>query len=182
MVRQDIITAHRNNILRIKMKYTLFIIIGMLVSSITNAQQFMMSSVGILSGSSSNATSINFKSNATCIDVQSGIAVYKGTRSFGDFAVDCAITQQFNSLGIKLFPNPVRTSTKVKFINTPPLTETFSLSIWSTEGAMLFSKKETGYDIFQGVLIDLSNLASGSYVLKIESTKYMDAIKFIKAN
>ena len=142
----------------------------------------MMSSVGVLSGSSSNATSINFKSNANCIDVQTGIAVFKGTRSFGDFAVNCAITQQFNSLGIKLFPNPVRTSTKVKFINTPPLTETFNLSIWSTEGAMLFSKKETGYNIFQGVLIDLSSLASGTYVLKIESTQYVDAIKFIKAN
>ena len=152
------------------------------MATTSHAQQFMMSSVGILSGSASNATAINFKSNANCIDVQTGIAVFKGVRSFGDFAVNCEVTQQFNSLGIKLFPNPVRTTTKVKFINTPPLSDNFNLTVWNTEGAMLYSRKETGYTLFQGVLIDLSNLASGTYVIKIESTQYVDAIKFIKAN
>ena len=147
-----------------------------------HAQSFMMSSVGIMPGTSSNVTALNYKSNANCIDVQSGIAVFNGTRNFGDFAINCAITQEFNQLGIKLFPNPVRTSTKVKFINTPPLTDNFSVSIWNTEGVMMSSIKESGYNIFQGIVLDASNLVAGSYVLKIESTKYVDALKFIKAN
>jgi hypothetical protein len=71
---------------------------------------------------------------------------------------------------------------KIKLNNTPPLTETFSLSIWTTEGALIRSQKETGYNLFQGLNIDLSGLVSGTYILKIESPTYVDAIKFIKAN
>jgi hypothetical protein len=89
---------------------------------------------------------------------------------------------KFNSLGIKLFPNPVNGATNVKFINTPPFTETFNLSIWSTDGAIINTRKETGYNLFQGLTMDLSGLTPGSYVLKIESSNFVDAIKFIKAN
>jgi len=156
--------------------------VGTMLFNKADAQSFLMSSVGMMSNTSSNATAVNFKSNATCIDVQSGIAVFSGTRGFGEFAVNCAIAQEFNTLGIKLFPNPARTTTKAKFINTPPLTETFSVSIWNTEGAMISTRKETGYSIYQGIMLDVSNLISGSYVLKVESTQFVDAIKFIKAN
>lgn len=166
----------------VKSKLGMCIVSILLVSASVQAQSFLMSSVGMMSNTSSNATAVNFKSNATCIDVQSGIAVFSGTRGFGDFAVNCAIAQEFNTLGIKLFPNPARTTTKAKFINTPPLTETFSVSIWNTEGAMISTRKETGYSIYQGIMLDVSNLISGSYVLKVESTQFVDAIKFIKAN
>jgi hypothetical protein len=44
------------------------------------------------------------------------------------------------------------------------------------------SKKETGYNIFQGINLDLGNIIAGSYVLKIESSNYVDAVKFIKSN
>jgi len=36
--------------------------------------------------------------------------------------------------------------------------------------------------LFQGLIIDLSNLQAGTYVLKLESDNFMDALKFIKAN
>jgi hypothetical protein len=44
------------------------------------------------------------------------------------------------------------------------------------------TQKETGYNLFQGLNIDLSPLVAGTYVLKIESPAYVDAIKFIKSN
>ena len=138
----------------VKSKLGMCIVSILLVSASVQAQSFLMSSVGMMSNTSSNATAVNFKSNATCIDVQSGIAVFSGTRGFGDFAVNCAIAQEFNTLGIKLYPNPARTTTKAKFINTPPLTETFSVSIWNTEGAMISTRKETGYSIYQGIMLD----------------------------
>lgn len=96
--------------------------------------------------------------------------------------MNCEVTMKFNTLGVKLFPNPVRNSTKVKLLNAPPLTETFNLSIWNTEGAMVASRKETGYNLFQGLNMDLSSLTAGTYVLKIESSNFVDAVKFIKAN
>jgi len=76
----------------------------------------------------------------------------------------------------------VNITTKVKFVNTPPLTESFNLSVWTTDGALLSIRKESGYNLFQGINLDVSALGSGSYVLKIESQNYVDALKFIKAN
>jgi hypothetical protein len=143
---------------------------------------FMMSSVGTIANTTISSSAINFKSTANCIDVQSGVAVLNGTRANGQFAINCQVTMQYNTLGIKLFPNPVSSNTKVKFVNTPPLTETFNLSIWTAEGNLINTRKELGYNLFQGLTLDLGGLTSGTYVLKIESTQFVDAIKFIKAN
>ena len=144
--------------------------------------QIVMSSIGMMGNASSTISALNFKSIASCIDVQSGVAVLNGQRGNGQFTMNCEVTMKINSLGVRLFPNPVNHNTKIKLNNTPPLTETFSLSIWTTEGALIRSQKETGYNLFQGLNIDLSGLTNGAYILKIESQKYMDAIKFIKAN
>lgn len=143
---------------------------------------FMMSSMGSIPGASNTGMAIQFNSIATCLNVQNGVAVLNGVRGSGQFAINCEVTLKINSLGIKLYPNPVNTTTKVKFANTPPLTETFNLSVWTTYGVLLFTRKETGYNLFQGINLDVSALISGTYVLKIESENYVDALKFIKAN
>ena len=141
---------------------------------------FVMSSLGAMPGTTSSGLPINFNSIATCIDVQTGVAVLNGARGNGQFAINCEVTLRYNSLGIKMYPNPVNNATKIKFNNTPPLTEIFNLTILTTEGLLIKSQKETGYNIFQGLNIDLSDLIVGTYVLKIESPAYIDAIKFIK--
>jgi len=161
-------------------KYILLLFI-VLKCATANAQ-IVMSSIGMMGDASSTISALNFKSIASCIDVQSGVAVLSGKRGNGQFAMNCEVTMKINSLGVRLFPNPVNHFSKIKLNNTPPLTETFSLSIWTTEGALIRSQKETGYNLFQGLNIDLSGLTNGAYILKIESQNYMDAIKFIKAN
>jgi len=143
---------------------------------------FVISSVGSMAGTTSNGLAINFNSIAACINVQTGVAVLNGARGNGQFAINCEVTMKFNALGIKMYPNPVNKITKVKFNNTPPLNETFNLTILTTEGMLVKTQKETGYNLFQGLNIDLSGLIAGTYVLKIESPAYMDAIKFIKTN
>lgn len=157
-----------------------FLMIGVL----SKAQMgiFVMSSVGAMPGTASNGLAIQFNSIAACIDVQTGVAVLNGARGNGQFAINCEVTMKFNSLGIKMFPNPVNSTTKVKLNNTPPLNETFNLTIWTTEGMLVRTQKETGYNLFQGLNMDLSALIAGTYVLKIESPAYVDAIKFIKSN
>ena len=161
-------------------KYILLLFI-VLKCSMAEAQ-IVMSSIGMMGNASSTINALNFKSSTTCIDVQSGVAVLNGQRGNGQFTMNCEVTMKINSLGVRLFPNPVNHITKIKLNNTPPLTETFSLSIWTTEGALIRSQKETGYNLFQGLNIDLSGLTNGAYILKIESQNYMDSIKFIKAN
>jgi hypothetical protein len=154
------------------------------VSSMLKAQTpvFVMSSIGAMPGTNSTISAMNFKSDAACLDVQTGVVVLRGERNMGEFAMNCEVTMKFNTLGVKLFPNPVRNATKVKLLNAPPLTETFNLSVWNTEGAMVASRKENGYNLFQGLTLDLSALTAGTYVLKIESSNFVDAVKFIKAN
>ncbi|MCF8288829.1 MAG: T9SS type A sorting domain-containing protein [Chitinophagaceae bacterium] len=143
---------------------------------------FIMSSVGGLNNMSNNSMAVTFSSSATCLNVQNGTAVLSGDRGTGNFAINCEVNTIFNSLGIKLYPNPVGASTKVKFINTPPLTDQFTISVWNSEGFKINSAKATGYEIFQGKGMDFSSLIAGSYIIQIESEKYTDALKFIKAN
>ncbi len=166
------------------MKKSILLLSFLMILAIAKAQMgvFVMSSVGAMPGTASNGLAIQFNSIAACIDVQTGVAVLNGARGNGQFAINCEVTMKFNSLGIKMYPNPVNNTTKVKLNNTPPLTETFNLTIWTTEGMLVRTQKETGYNLFQGLNIDLSALVAGTYVLKIESPAYVDAIKFIKSN
>ena len=143
---------------------------------------FIMSSVGGLQNMSNNSMAVTFSSSATCLNVQNGTAVLTGDRGTGNFAINCEVNTIFNSLGIKLYPNPVGASTKIKFINTPPLTDQFTISVWNSEGFKISSAKATGYEIFQGKAMDFSSLIAGSYIIQIESEKYRDALKFLKAN
>ena len=143
---------------------------------------FIMSSVGSLNNMSNNSMSVNFSSTATCLNVQNGTAVLTGERGSGTFAVNCEVNTKFNTLGIKLYPNPVGANTKVKFVNTPPLNDNFSITVWGSQGEKLSTTTASGYEIYQGKLMNFSTLVLGSYIIQIESTKYSDALKFIKAN
>jgi hypothetical protein len=143
---------------------------------------FIMSSVGGLQNMSNNSMAVTFNSSAICLNVQNGTAVLTGDRGTGNFAINCEVNTKMNTLGIKLYPNPVIATTKIKFINTPPLNELFNISIWGTDGFKITSGKATGYQIFQGMPLDFSMLQAGTYIIQIESEKYIDALKFIKAN
>ena len=143
---------------------------------------FIMSSVGGIENASNNSMAIAFNSSATCLNVQNGTAVLTGDRGTGNFAINCEVNNVFNSLGIKLYPNPVGANTKVKFMNTPPLNDQFIITIWNSEGLQVGAAKASGQEIFQGKQIDFGSLSVGSYVIQIESEKFIDALKFIKAN
>jgi hypothetical protein len=163
---------------------TNLIVLGMRPTNLQaqSSANFMMSTMGSIPGASNTGMAIQFNSIATCLNIQNGVAVLNGVRGNGQFAINCEVSLKINSLGIKLYPNPVSIITRVKFVNTPPLTENFNLSVWTTDGALLFTRKESGYNLFQGINLDVSALGSGTYVLKIESENYVDALKFIKAN
>ena len=167
-------------------KYIIIAVIVLHSTSTLQAQAttgaFIMSSVGVIQNMSNNSMAVTFNSTATCLNVQNGTAVLTGERGTGSFAVNCEVNTKFNTLGIRLFPNPVTANTKVKFINTPPLTDQFAISVWSAEGYKITSGKATGYELYQGKQLDFSGLTTGSYILQIESATYRDALKFIKAN
>ena len=179
-----------NNLIR-KYSHCLFIAFVIIVyPNWLNAQNnassisspiFMISSVGSFANTFNNSPAIQFKSTAACIDVQSGIVIFNGERGSGQFSVDCEVAIKFNSLSAKLYPNPVVNTTKLQIKNTPNLTETFKISIWTTEGLLVNIRKATGLNLTQGLTIDVSELPYGAFILRIESAISLDAIKFIKA-
>jgi hypothetical protein len=174
-----------NNFFKNSLVIAIITIIAIAFPQSIQAQQltgaFIMSSVGGLNNMSNNSMAVTFSSSATCLNVQNGTAVLTGDRGTGNFAINCEVKSKYNSLGIKLYPNPVVGMTKIKFINTPPLNDQFNISIWGADGFRITSGKATGYELFQGMPLDFSMLQAGSYIIQIESEKYTDALKFIKA-
>jgi hypothetical protein len=141
---------------------------------------FFMSSVGSIQNFSNNSISIVFSSNSTCLNLQNGAAVHNSERGSGLFVSNCLVNTKINQLGIILFPNPVSSTTRVKFKNTPPLDDVFLISIWNVKGFKIYSTNAKGYELYQGKLLDFSTINAGTYIIKIESEKYIDAFKFIK--
>lgn len=149
-----------------------------------NAQTvpFTMSSVGEFPDMPSVSAAVQFTSSNSCIDVQTGVAVLEGERGTGIFAVNCEMPSNINTLGINVYPNPSVNNAKIKFVHTPPLTESFNVSVVRVDGVVLMQSVETGYNLFVGKSIDVSRLPAGTYVVKLESAHYVDAVQFIKAN
>ena len=149
-----------------------------------NAQTvpFTMSSVGEFPDMPSVSAAVQFSSSNTCIDVQTGVAVLEGERGTGLFAINCEMPSNINTLGINVYPNPSVSNAKIKFIHTPPLTESFNVSVVRVDGVILMQSVETGYNLFVGKSIDVSRLPAGTYIVKLESAHYVDAVQFIKAN
>ena len=175
-----------NNFFKNSLGIVIIKIIAIAFPQSIQAQQltgaFIMSSVGGLQNMSNNSMAVTFSSSATCLNIQNGTAVLTGDRGTGNFAINCEVNTKMNTLGIKLYPNPVIAITKVKFVNTPPLNDQFTISIWGTDGFKITSGRATGYELFQGMPLDFSMLQAGSYIIQIESEKYRDALKFLKAN
>ena len=103
--------------LNIRFVFSLGMLLVLSFPSMLHAQNnngaFIMSSVGSISNFSNNSMSVNFSSSSNCLNVQNGTAVLTGERGNGLFVTNCEPITNFNSLGIKLFPNPVSEFTKV---------------------------------------------------------------------
>ena len=143
---------------------------------------FLMNSVDMMPGITITAPAVNFKSISSCVNITTGIDVFIGKHGKGEFDVNCQIAFKINSLGIKLYPNPISDNSKVRILIMPPTSEFFTLTIWTTEGQLVETRKESGYNLYQGVPLGVKNIQSGSYVVKIQSVSFIDVIKFVKAN
>ncbi len=142
---------------------------------------FIMSSVGSIPNLSNNSMAVNFTSTATCFRIQNGAAILIAPRGKGKFTNYCIENIKTNTLGIKMFPNPVVTKAQIKISKLPPVEEVFNWSIWTVEGIKITGEKTTGYELFQGKMLDLNGLHSGMFILQVESNNYKEIVKFIKA-
>jgi len=176
-----------NNIFNLILKGALVILFNLLFfSQNLNAQKFsnilIMSSIGELDNVSSNSMPIIFNSNVNCLNVQNGAFLLLEDKGNDFISMDCEVNKKFNTLGIKLYPNPVIGTTNLKLVNPPPYNDIFNISIWGVDGFKITSGKAKGYELFQGMHLDFSMLHMGTYIIQLESEKFNDAIKFIKSS
>ena len=162
-----------------------FFLMTTLVSKSTYSQDahgIIISSVGQIGNLSNNSMPIDFSSKNSCINIQNGVAVLIGDRSKGEFVISCKTPVKLNTLGAMLYPNPVTSKATVRLKNKPMIDEDFMLTVWSIEGASLFSERLNANELLLGKSINLGGLTSGTYLITVESSRYTEAIKFIKAN
>lgn len=143
---------------------------------------FIMSSVGGLENISNNSMVVTFNSLANCLNVQNGAGLLNGDRGTGTFNSNCEVNIKFNTLGIKLYPNPVIGITKLKLMHPLPFNDDFKISIWGVDGYKITSGKATGYELLQGIPLDFTMLQIGTYIIQISTDKMQDALKFIRAS
>jgi hypothetical protein len=143
---------------------------------------FIMSSVGDLENTSNNSMSVTFNRHVNCLNVQNGAGLLNGDTGMGNFYINCEVNIKFNTLGIKLYPNPVIGITTLKLMHPPPLNDDFKISIWGVDGHKITNGNATGYELLKGMSLDFSMLQDGSYIIQITSKKMNDALKFIKVS
>lgn len=143
---------------------------------------FIMSSVGSLKNIANNSMAVTFNSLVNCLNVQNGSGLLNADRGTGNFNINCEVNIKFNTLGIKLYPNPVIGITTLKLMHPPPLNDDFKISIWGVDGYKITSGNASGYELLQGRPLDFSMLQDGTYIIQITSEKMNDALKFIKAS
>jgi len=121
-----------------------------------------------------------YKSLNQCLDLQTGIKIMKATSNKGEFNLDCLIHEKFNTLGLILYPVPVKNIATIKLSIAPPANSIFQISVWTPLGQKMDIQKAFGSALFQGIQIDFSVLSAGSYYLVLHSPHHMDAVKFVK--
>ena len=162
-------------------KVIVIAILTMLLNEKLQAQTgaFRMSSNSHIPNTASSTSAIQFNSDTECIVVQTG--VYATTwGEYKRFVINCEIDYDRKNIRIKFYPNPVKNFAKLQFIDTPPLTDKYELNVYDMLGHKISTREESGYNLYQGVMLDFSNLTGSPYVLQIKSGTYVDVIKFIK--
>jgi len=125
----------------------------------------------------------NFDENFFCIRVTDAAAAAAGTGVYSSwtikaddnpyyFSETCTLgTNRFDENDISIYPNPVNNNLNIKSNNT----KLNSVKIFNLQGQLVNEFKALNTDVF-----DISELASGLYVIHIESDTGIAKKKFIK--
>lgn len=144
---------------------------------------YQFSSLGLLDGmETASSGPIVFQSQSDCLDLVTGIPVFIADRKGGTFVMNCMAIEDGKKLALVLYPNPVIEKTLLRASLRPVLSRNFIVRIFNLSGAIVLQKKVTALEIFAGVLLDVSNLSKGNYIISTESENYREQISFIKAN
>ena len=141
----------------------------------SHAQLFRMSATSYVSELSSSSSFIQY-AGVNCVTIQTGL--YSGTvGKFNLFVIDCEFN--YKRIRIKFYPNPVINNAKLQLINTD-LNDKYQINIYDILGLKISTINEYGYNLNNGVLLNLNDLPTNTYILEVSSKSFRDVIKFVK--
>ncbi len=79
---------------------------------------------------------------------------------------------------LKLYPNPVKTAATLEFNTTA--SGTYLLQIFSLEGRLIQSQRESVQTGKNNIQLNISNLPVGMYLLRLQTAGHTQSVKFIK--
>jgi hypothetical protein len=165
----------------IRVLYTLLFIIYLQIQ-FARGQNFILSTVGAFPKLTAVSNPIYFKSNDACLDIQAGFSVVIGARNQGEFITNCDLPIKLEKINLQVFPNPGNEITYLRVDENISQMEIFQISIYTITGMLVYQTFESGSELHQGIIIDVSRLNEGGYFINISSKNFQSSQKFTKTN
>jgi hypothetical protein len=163
-----------------------YIISLLLLPVIISAQERLFYSVSatgrLSSGYSTSSLPVQFNKSNDCLQINSGMAVYTGTRGSQAFVMACRSSTNEPVIQLTLFPNPATTISKLISSALLRNEQSLTIAVIDVQGRVLFQLNRSPDQLLTGVSIDVQRLSAGSYFLKINGRSFYQVIPFIKMN
>lgn len=116
-----------------------------------------------------NSNPVSFTENKNCIKINNGLFKYLPSNN-GVFNLNCIVDISIRLLNLSLYPNPSSSDyVIVKLNNNVFFTDNYLLSVIGSGGRLYLSRKVTINELNNGLLILLTNLPPGNYIVNVSS-------------
>jgi hypothetical protein len=168
------------------MNKQLFFLLFLLISVFASAQErlfYTVSSTGRLSsGWSTSSLPVQFNKSNDCIRLNSGMAVYAGTRGSQPFVMACRTVNNEPLIQLTLFPNPATAFSKLVSSALLSNEQVLNIAVIDGQGRVVLQLTRSPDQLLSGVTIDVQRLSAGSYFLRVNGRVFHQVIPFIKMN
>jgi hypothetical protein len=151
------------------------------INQFAKAQMSVAYSMGVLGGDLqfSNSSNPLTLSMANCIQVSNGVTKFITTNT-GMFINECVVDLHYSKLSIKVLPNPFVDAVFVTFNSKIDKDNHFKISVFNNVG-QLVKIENVHQDLFYtGYKIVMSEIPSGMYFMRINSSKVNEVFKIFK--
>lgn len=167
-------------------KRIFFLLIFCMMTLFVSAQErlfYSVSTTGRLStGWSTSSLPVQFNKSNDCLQLNSGMVVYAGTRGTQSFVMTCRAVNNDSAIALAFFPNPTSSYSRLLSSSLLRNEQQLNISVIDVKGRVVIQQFRTAIDLFTGIIIDVQTLIPGSYFLHVKGRFYNEVIPFIKMN
>lgn len=116
-----------------------------------------------------------------CISLNMGLGLHFAQKKHGVFEVDCWEEDSLSDSKFLFYPNPVQSSATLLVLSQGTLHHKVQLQLVDALGRTVKLQWATWQELKAGCAIEVSQLSSGVYFLRITSSAFQHVIKIIKS-